>query len=382
MHIKLISCWFNTSYAAYSNSLRKALERQLGEDVGVIASNCGCNDPMDGVFFDRTADYFEWPHLKYWNSSNPVKRWIRNSGRQVLYRERAKRYLQRTDDADVLHFQQTLNAYGSNVVFNWLEIPSDAARVVTVHELDPFQLDFPKSNLTYNKADRIIVHASELRKELIDYGVAPELIDLVNHGAEILPETHEAREGIVFYGGHKINAGKGLDNLARALALVRQELGAATPILKIHGYYGEDTREYGQGLLEKAGVSDLVRWLDRIDNDQVIKEYQRSILCVLPFTASFAGFAVANAMANGVPVIGTRFAGMPEHLGDTGTWVEPNNPEELAAAILKLLADGALREDISHRARARAESFLSWDAIATKTIESYNRALEHKKALV
>jgi glycosyltransferase involved in cell wall biosynthesis len=378
MHIKLISCWFNTSYAAYSNGLKKAIEKQIGEEVGVIASNCGCNDPMDGVFFDKTSDYFELPHLHYWKSTNPVKRWLRNTGRQVLYRERAKRYLRRSEGADVLHFQQTLNAYGSNVVFNWLEMESSAARVVTVHELDPFQTDFPDSNLAYNKADRIVVHAGELRDELIKLGVDAQRIDIVEHGVDIVPESNESREGIVFYGGHKLNSSKGLETLARALTIVRERLGSSTPVLKIHGYYGDDTRQYGVDVLEKAGVSDLVRWLDRIDSEQVTREYQRSLLCVLPFTGSFAGFAVANAMANGVPVIGTRYAGMPEHLGDTGTWVQPNQPEELAAAILKLLGDPALRSEIAVRARARAVAQLSWDAVATKTIESYQSALRNK----
>jgi glycosyltransferase involved in cell wall biosynthesis len=378
MRIKLVSCWFNTSYAEYSNGLRKALEAQVGAEVGVIASNCGCNDPMDGVFFDDSSDYFEMPHMKYWNSTNPLKRWIRLSTRQVLYRERAKRYMQRADDAEVLHFQQTLNGYGSAVVFNWLKMSTAAARIVTVHELDPFQLDFKKENLAYNLADRIIVHAGDLRQELIDLGVDSQRIDVIPHGAQIPPVSDAAREGIVFYGGHKLNATKGLANLAHAMALVRAELGAATPVLKIHGYYGEDTRVDGLQVLEEAGIVDLVRWLDRINNEEVIEEYQRSLLCVLPFTGSFAGFAVSNAMANHLPVIGTRFAGMPEHLGDTGTFVEAGDPEQLAASILKHLADPVLRSELAARARMRAESLLSWEKVASKTIETYQRALQRK----
>ncbi|MGA2549273.1 MAG: glycosyltransferase family 4 protein [Burkholderiaceae bacterium] len=378
MKIKLISCWYNTSYAAYSQGLRQALERDTGEPVGVIASNCGCNDPMDGVFFDQNCDYFKMPHLKYWNSQNPVKRWIRNSGRQILYHERARRYMQLAQDAQILHFQQTLNAYGSNVVFNWLEMNCLAARVVTVHELDPYQQDYPEVNLTYNLADRIIVHATELRDALVDYGVDAGRIDIIEHGVQMMPVSEQAREGIVFYGGHKLNASKGLDVLCKAMALVRRELGAATPAIKIHGFYGDDTRNYGLACIAQSEVADLVQWLDRLDTDAVAREYQKSLLCVLPFTGSFAGFAAANAMANGVPVIGTRHAGLPEHLGDTGTWIEPNDPEGLAREILRLLGDAPLRNDIAKRARARAQEHLSWDAIARKTLESYRRALDRR----
>jgi len=83
-------------------------------------------------------------------------------------------------------------------------------------------------------------------------------------------------------------------------------------------------------------------------------------------------------MANGVPVIGTREAGLPEHLGDAGVWVERNDPSGFAAAILRLLNDEAERRRIAERGRARAERELGWDVIAQKTIGVYEKAMEKK----
>jgi hypothetical protein len=45
MNVKIISCWFATSYGAYTDGLRRALERRLGGEVGIIATNCGCSEP-------------------------------------------------------------------------------------------------------------------------------------------------------------------------------------------------------------------------------------------------------------------------------------------------------------------------------------------------
>ncbi|MEJ2649954.1 MAG: hypothetical protein P8016_16285, partial [Sedimentisphaerales bacterium] len=159
MKIKFISCWFANSYGAYTDLLRQALERRLGEEVGVICSNCGCGEPaeVNRIFQNRRCDYFEFPNIYYFKSSNPIKYWLRNAVRQIVYRERAKKYMDHAGDAEVLHFQQTLHALGSVPVFNWLRLPSTAARIITVNELDPYQVDFPKSNLTYNLADRILV---------------------------------------------------------------------------------------------------------------------------------------------------------------------------------------------------------------------------------
>ncbi len=152
-------------------------------------------------FQDRRCDYFEFPYITYFKSVNPVKYWLRTKARQLIYRERAKRYLTRTGDADVLHFQQTLNAYGSVALFNWLTMPSRAARVVTVHELYPYQMDLPESNFKYNRADRIIVHTNKMKEKLISLGVDGERIDIVEQGVEIPPVSNETREGVIFYGG-------------------------------------------------------------------------------------------------------------------------------------------------------------------------------------
>ena len=61
--------------------------------------------------------------------------------------------------------------------------------------------------------------------------------------------------------------------------------------------------------------------------------------------------ALMEAMASGVPVVATRLSGIPELVEDgvTGLLVEPHDPEGLAAALERLLADDALA------ARARAE---------------------------
>jgi glycosyltransferase involved in cell wall biosynthesis len=380
MKVKIISCWFATSYGAYSDGLRRAVERRLGAEVGVIASNCGCGDPVqiNRQFQDHRCDYFEFPTISYFKSANPVKYWLRNKARDLIYRERAKRYLARTGDADVLHFQQTLNAYGSVALFNWLAIPSEAARVVTVHELDPYQQDFPENNVTYNKADRIIVHTNETKAILISQGVDGERIDIVEYGVEIRPVSNETREGIIFYGGHKLHSGKGVDTLFKAMALVKRRLGPNSPVLKIHGHFGQTIPEYGLRAANEHGIADDIHWLNQISPEATISEYQRSLLCVLPYTGSFAGFPAVTAMANGVPVIGTRLAGLPDHLGDAGTWVEANDAEGVAKAIIDLLADEARRRDIAAKGRERAEKLMNWDVIAQKTLSAYEKAIQFK----
>lgn len=380
MKVKILSCWFTTSYGTYTNGLRLGLER-LGNEVGIIASNCGCGDPMEvnRKFVDDRCQFIEFPNVPYYKMSGPAKQLVLDGARQVVYQERARRYLKRSGDADVLHFQQILNAFGSLAVFKWLSMPSRAARVVTIHEFDPYQQQHPELSAGYNKADGIIVHTEEMRDQLVRLGIDRDRVDILQHGVEIRLVADGPRSDLIFWGGHKLNSSKGLVTVFVALSILKEKLGTNTPRLTIHGHYGETTPEYGTQIARQTGVASNVRWLNEISFEAAVAEYQRALLCVLPFTGSFAGYPVALAMASGVPVVGTRHAGLPEHLGDAGVWVEENDPNGLAAAILRLLEKPSERRRVAERVRARAESDLSWDAIARKTLKTYEKALRVKQ---
>jgi glycosyltransferase involved in cell wall biosynthesis len=382
MNVKMISCWFATSYGSYTDGLRRALERRLGGEVGILATNCGCGDPAERrrEFQDDRCEYFQRPHIKHYKSTNPLKYWLRTQVQQAMCWERARAFHGRDGNADVVHFQQILNATGSMTVFHWLTMPSHAARVVTVHELDPHQVDFPESNRTYNRADRVIVHCEDMKGHLVDYGVDASRIDVVQHGVELRPLPDGPRGGIVFYGGHTPHVGKGLHTLVQAMALVQDRLGARTPTLSIHGHWGPSTPEEGVRAAADAGVTARIRWLNQIAPEADLAEYRRARLCVIPFSGSFAGYPAGLALANGTPVIATRRAGVPDHVGDAARFFEVDDAAALAAAMVELDGDDAARAELAARGRARAESTLGWDTIAAKTLESYRCALEARGA--
>jgi glycosyltransferase involved in cell wall biosynthesis len=383
MRVKIVSCWFATSYGAYTDGLRRALERRLGNEVGIVATNCGCGDPVAErrELQDQRCEYFERPHLKHFKSTSPVKYWLRTQARQLFCWDRARQFHRHDGDADVVHFQQILNATGSMTLFHWLEQPSSAARVVTVHELDPYQLDFAASNRRYNLADRIIVHCQEMKHSLIERGVDAERIDIVQHGVELQPFLDEPRDAIIFYGGHKLHTNKGFETLVRALGSVRRRLGPRTPPLKVHGHWGDTTPEPGLKMAHDAGLDCGIVWLNQIKSERAVAEYRRARLCILPYTGSFAGYPAGLAMANGAPVIATRCAGLPDHLGDAARYIAPGNPDELANAMLELLGSDAAREELVVRGRARAEAMLGWDTIAGKTLDSYRRAIDARRGV-
>ena len=381
MQVTLIGCPFKTSYGAASESLKKALEKKTGSAVQWVASNCGCRDDVEinRQFQMPGCKYFEMITITDHPTPNRWKLWLKLKARRILYYFRARKYRQLSAGAEVVNFQQTLNAYGSTVLFHWLNQPSQAARVVTILELDRHQLENPQSNKTYNKADAIIVQQEAMKDQLIGLGVDPDKIEIVLHGTDLpVMDEDQARKGIIYYCGHHPWKGKGLQAVFKAIALLKTHLGPKAPKLKVHGYFSADDLTAMKELASQLGLENDITWLNQIPMPEVFRQYRSSLLCVLPFTGSFAGLAAATAAAVATPVIATKNAGIPEHIGENGIWIDNDNPEEIAEQIEALLGSEELCRDLSRRLRKRAEQCLSWDTVAGNTLAVYERALRRK----
>jgi glycosyltransferase involved in cell wall biosynthesis len=84
------------------------------------------------------------------------------------------------------------------------------------------------------------------------------------------------------------------------------------------------------------------------------------------------GRALIEALALGVPVVGSRVGGIPSVLGEGefGCLVPPDAPAALAGALGALLEDGNRRADLGARGRKRAEAF-TVEVMTSKILETY-----------
>jgi glycosyltransferase involved in cell wall biosynthesis len=79
-------------------------------------------------------------------------------------------------------------------------------------------------------------------------------------------------------------------------------------------------------------------------------------------------------MARGVPVACSNASSLPEVAGEAALLFDPYDESAIAAALERLLADPALREDLRARGLERAEEF-TWERTAQLTLQTYARAL-------
>jgi alpha-maltose-1-phosphate synthase len=102
-------------------------------------------------------------------------------------------------------------------------------------------------------------------------------------------------------------------------------------------------------------------------------------LFVLPTRAEAFGMVFQEAAAAGLPAVGTRIAAVPELVEDgvTGLLVPPGEVEPLAAALLRLVRDPALRGRMGRAARARVEAAASMDGYAARLSKILHTAAGH-----
>ncbi|MCP4692717.1 MAG: glycosyltransferase family 4 protein, partial [Desulfobacterales bacterium] len=152
---------------------------------------------------------------------------------------------------------------------------------------------------------------------------------------------------------------KGLPTVYKALRLLRDQ-----GIAFRHTLIGDgDDREALLTLIRELGLSDHCQWLGTLTHDEVLAHFRRSDIFVLGCEVAKNGDrdgipnVFVESMAMNVPVVGTRVSAIPELIedGETGLLAPPGHPGELAAAMLRMLTDTALRKKVIQSARERVE---------------------------
>ncbi len=130
--------------------------------------------------------------------------------------------------------------------------------------------------------------------------------------------------------------------------------------------------------VEKLQLSDMVIFKDFVSHDKLKKYYIESDLFVLPSQeingqTEGLGVVLLEAMAVGIPVIGSNTGGIPDIIKDNvnGLLVKPGDPEDLAKAIINIFENETLADDFRKAGRKTIEEKFSWEIIADSFIEVY-----------
>jgi len=164
---------------------------------------------------------------------------------------------------------------------------------------------------------------------------------------------------------------KGIEYLLEAMKTVIGERRKTGLLMVGKGALRKDIEKRARRL----GISDNVRFTGFVPEKELPYVFSSADLMVLPSISEPFGIALIEAMAAGLPVIGSRVGGIPEIIdeGVNGFIVPPKNPDRLASAILRLISDDKLRKSMGIRGRELAVKKFDWDIIAEKTERFYDK---------
>jgi len=215
------------------------------------------------------------------------------------------------------------------------------------------------SAMIWRRSPLIITVCQDFKRRLCRLGVSASRVHVFHNGIDpdlnlAMPASADARRELNVPPGiplmaviGRLSGEKGQANFLRAFARVAERRSDVKAVI------------VGEGP-DHPRLVDLAREL-RLDSRVVFTGYQRDVrryyeaadLLVVPSKSEGIPNVVLEAMLFGVPVVSTRVGGIPEIIRDrwNGVLVPPEDPPELARAIVEVITDKALARRLARTAR-------------------------------
>lgn len=243
------------------------------------------------------------------------------------------------------------------------------------------------TRLSVKKAHRVIAISENTKKDLVRLlGAEEDKIRVTYCGCDetlrALPsqevDSFRRRKGlperfVLFLG--TIEPRKNLVRLLEAFRKIKKE-GVKLVLAGGLGWGYEPV----MAAIENLGLQGDVVLPGFIPQEEKVYWYNAAEVFVYPSLYEGFGLPPLEAMACGTPVIVSRAASLPEVVGDGGLLVDPTNPEAIAEALSRLLANPQEREKLREKGLQRAKMF-SWERMARETVKIYREALAERRLL-
>lgn len=209
------------------------------------------------------------------------------------------------------------------------------------------------------------------RVALIYPGVDKEIFSCLSKDEDGLAAKVIARKGVeqpFILSVGTIEPRKNLANSLRAFHALRGQKGFSGKLVVIgmEGWLYDDLA----ALIEKLGLRRQIVFLGYLPDRELRYFYNKAEAFIFPSLYEGFGFPVLEAFCCGVPVVTSNVSSCPEVAGDAALTVDPNDPEDIADAVNRIVSDRDLRESLREKGLKRAEHF-DFRKTAQETLRVY-----------
>jgi glycosyltransferase involved in cell wall biosynthesis len=253
--------------------------------------------------------------------------------------------------------------------------------VVTVHGVFAdrgFALNFAQATYirtlgseVFKNVDRIICLTRSDAEEIVHFGGPLEKIRLIPNAVDTeLFKPGQNREANLIVWVGRFMPEKGLKYLIEAARIVVKELKDVKFMLV---GYGPSEANIMKLAFDYGLLNDNVYFTGQLDRNQIADNLSKASIAVLPSLKEGLPLSLLEAMSCGVAVVTSKIAGITEIVRDNydAILVPPKKPELLARALVELLKNKKLRENIGFNARRSAQKKYNWHAVMSATEKLY-----------
>jgi O-antigen biosynthesis alpha-1,2-mannosyltransferase len=160
---------------------------------------------------------------------------------------------------------------------------------------------------------------------------------------------------------------KNFGRILQAYAKVGPKQGIHLVATGEHRWLCEDELK----LIDKLGISDWVVRTGWIDNNTLIQIYKLAEALVFPSLYESFGTPIVEAMAGGCPVVTSGRFGNGEVAGDAAILVDPENIDDIAQGMQKIINNKELREELILKGFEQSKQY-SWKRAANEMLKVFN----------
>lgn len=208
-----------------------------------------------------------------------------------------------------------------------------------------------------------------LAERAINLGAKKENIYVIPNGIDFneIPGFLEKEKNRVICVA-RLSWEKGLDYLIKAWNSVVFKIPDARLVIVGEGQKRKEIEE----MINTYKLNENVLLMGNLPHTETLKEISKSEVFVCPSLAEGLGIVFIEAQSCRVPAIGTRVGGIPDVIIDkhNGILIEPKNSDEISRAIIELLENKDLREQIIKNAEISVKKY-SWDSILEQIHKLY-----------
>ncbi|MCB0103939.1 MAG: glycosyltransferase family 4 protein [Anaerolineales bacterium] len=245
--------------------------------------------------------------------------------------------------------------------------------------------------LTNFSLSRYIVVSRQIQSDMINIGVSPEKIDLIQNAVNLDNNTIYGEkkvlltkfgwqpDSIVCLAAGRLVWAKAHDDLLEALALARESNPAICCIIAGEGTLYKTLEQK----IKALNLQNYVVLPGHYSHTELLSVMKACDIYVMPSRTEGTPVALLEAAALGKPIVASRVGGIPQMVkdGEQALLFEKGNVIGLSENILHFARDLSKAQEFGKKAQMRVEAEFSLEVQASLTTDAYSRAVYPKRTL-